>query len=48
VHDTIAAATAQSHAAMEECLRRVLEIEGWDPATLTLPEVLRGKVLRPV
>jgi hypothetical protein len=43
VHETIAEATARAHAVMEECLARVLEIEGWDPVTLTLPEALRGK-----
>ena len=41
VHETIAAATERAHAEMEECLARVLEIEGWDPQTLTLPEGLR-------
>jgi hypothetical protein len=46
VHDTIAAATEQAHALMEDCLARVLAIEGWDPQTLTLPEQLRHKVRR--
>ena len=43
VHQAIAAATEQSHALMEACLARVLEIEGWDPATLTMPPQLRDK-----
>ena len=46
VHDTIAAATEQSHALMEQCLSRVLEIEGWDPRTLSIPDALRQKASR--
>lgn len=45
VHQTIAEATLQAHALMEECLDRVLEIEGWDRATLTMPEGMRRKRL---
>lgn len=48
VHETIAAATEKAHALMEECLARVLEIEGWDPETLTLPEKLRRKAPRAI
>lgn len=40
-HQTIAAATAQAHAALETCLEQVLAIEGWDRQTLTMPEGLR-------
>ncbi|QJW84015.1 hypothetical protein HK414_08995 [Ramlibacter terrae] len=47
VHEAIAAATEQAHATMEACLAQVLEIEGWDPQTLTLPAALRKKP-RPV
>lgn len=43
VHDTIAAATEQAHAMMESCLAQVLEIEGWDPQTLAIPDALRRK-----
>lgn len=46
VHETIAAATEQAHVLMEQCLIRVLEIEGWDPSTLTMPESLRKKVAK--
>lgn len=46
VHEAIAAAAAQSHELMEQCLTRVLEIEGWDPATLSLPESLRKKTVK--
>ena len=43
VHQTIAAATEQSHKAMEDCLRKVLEIEGWDQSTFTMPQALKKK-----
>ncbi|MCY7318267.1 MAG: hypothetical protein LH617_06010 [Ramlibacter sp.] len=43
VHRAIADATEQSHAAMEDCLTRVLEIEGWDPVTLAIPDAIRDK-----
>jgi hypothetical protein len=43
VHRAIADVAEKSHALMEECLTRVLEIEGWDPATLVLPEQLKAK-----
>lgn len=43
VHDTIAEATACSHALMEQCLTEILALEGWDMATLTMPESLRRK-----
>ncbi|MBC7435132.1 MAG: hypothetical protein H7332_03580 [Bdellovibrionales bacterium] len=43
VHDAIAAAAEQSHELMENCLRKVLEIEGWDTATFTMPESMKKK-----
>ncbi|GAC1599575.1 MAG: hypothetical protein NVS3B2_00890 [Ramlibacter sp.] len=43
VHQAIADATEQSHALMEQCLTRVLALEGWDPVTLAMPEALRDK-----
>lgn len=43
VHGAIAAAAEQSHALMEACLARVLEIEGWDLATLAMPEAVRAR-----
>lgn len=42
VHDTIAAATRRAHAELEECLDRILTIEGWDRATLKMPPGLRA------
>ena len=43
VHQTIAAATAAAYALMEDCLDQVLALEGWDRATLKMPEGLRRK-----
>jgi hypothetical protein len=48
VHERIALATDRAHAEMEECLARVLEIEGWDLATLAMPENLKKKVAKPL
>ena len=42
-HREIARAAVEAHALMENCLSRVLEIEGWDMATLRMPEGLRRK-----
>ena len=44
VHDTIAEATSRAHETMEQCLEQILVIEGWDAATLTMPESLRKKI----
>jgi hypothetical protein len=46
VHEAIAAAAEASHEGMEQCLTRVLEIEGWDPVTLILPASLRKKTAK--
>lgn len=43
VHSTIALATEKSHELLEDCLARILEIEGWDIATLNMPETLKKK-----
>ena len=43
VHRTIAEATVRAHALMEDCMERVLAIEGWDRSTLKMPEGLRRK-----
>jgi hypothetical protein len=43
VHQTIAAATVQAYAVMEDCLDRVLTQEGWDKTTLQMPDGLRRK-----
>jgi hypothetical protein len=41
VHERIADSTRRAHAEMEQCLSDVLGMEGWDRATLTMPEGLR-------
>ncbi len=41
VHERIAEATLAAHRIMEDCLREVLIIEGWDPETLEMPQNLR-------
>ena len=46
VHQAIADAAELSHAHMEQCLTRVLEIEGWDVATLTMPPPIKAKQLK--
>ena len=46
VHQTIAIATEKSHELMEECLKKILEIEGWDQTTFTMPQALRKKPAR--
>lgn len=48
VHAAIAKATEQSHELMENCLRDILELEGWDLATLTMPVSLRKKPAKAV
>lgn len=46
VHNTIAHATEKAHELMEDCLARILEIEGWDLATLNMPETLKKKAAK--
>ena len=43
VHQVIANAATKAHALMENCLTRVLEMEGWDRQTLKMPEGLRKR-----
>ena len=46
MHESIASGTAISHAALEACLQEILELEGWDPILLNLPDSLKGKPIR--
>ena len=46
MHASIAAGAAISHAALEACLQEILELEGWDPVLLNLPDSLKGKPIR--
>lgn len=48
VHKTIAAATERAHEQMEECLKKILVIEGWDQSTLVMPEGLKKKPGKPL
>lgn len=41
VHQRIADATQQAHRIMEDCLKDVLDLEGWDLQTLEMPAGLR-------
>ena len=41
VHARIAEATRAAHAELERCLDQVLDMEGWDKTTLTMPAGLR-------
>ncbi|OIQ00745.1 MAG: hypothetical protein AUK35_02565 [Zetaproteobacteria bacterium CG2_30_46_52] len=46
VHQRIADDVAKAHAIMEDCLHAILELEGWDMQTLTMPEDLKKLVLK--
>ena len=41
VHKTIAAAAEASHVIMEECLKQILDIEGWNQENFAMPESLK-------
>lgn len=41
-HRLISTAAEAAHAIMETCLQKVIAIEGWDAATLNMPEALRA------
>jgi len=41
VHERIAEATLAAHQIMEDCLQDVLNLEGWNPVTLEMPEGMR-------
>ena len=43
VHKTIAQATEKAHELMEDCLNKILEIEGWNKESLVMPELLKRK-----
>lgn len=42
VHQRISEAAMAAHQIMEDCLQDVLDLEGWDPVTLQMPEGLRA------
>jgi hypothetical protein len=41
VHTRIAESTRKAHTEMEQCLSEVLQMEGWNPHTLSMPAGLR-------
>ena len=41
VHQSIAKASLQALQIMEDCLDELLDLEGWDRTTMTMPEGLR-------
>lgn len=41
VHRRIADTTKQAHQLMEQCLDEILDLEGWDKTTMTMPEGIR-------
>jgi len=45
VHQRISDDVRQVHATMETCLTAVLEMEGWDMTTLTMPDNLKKKMV---
>ncbi len=46
VHQAIAESTAIAHTELEACMERVLQLEGWDRATLQMPESLRNRQMK--
>jgi hypothetical protein len=46
VHTAIARSTALSHSILQDCLEEVIVLEGWDRATLEMPEGLRRRQLQ--
>lgn len=46
MHESIALGATTAHAALEVCLQDILELEGWDPILLNLPDSLKGKPVR--
>lgn len=43
VHNAIAESAAIAHQQLEDCMERVLDMEKWDRATLTMPSGLRRR-----
>jgi len=41
VHQRIAEASIKAHQTLEDCLNEILDLEGWDRSTLTMPAGLR-------
>lgn len=48
VHELISQSTIQSHAIMQDCMEKIIEMEGWDRATLEMPAGLRKRQLKEI
>lgn len=48
VHGAIAQHVELAHAALEDCLDKVVELEKWDRETLTMPNCLRTRQMREI
>ena len=48
VHAEIAKSTIEAHSIMQDCLGKIMELEGWDRATLEMPMGLRQRQLREI
>lgn len=46
VHEAIAEALIKTHVDLENCLEKVLQLEGWDMKTYQMPEELQKKILK--
>ena len=46
VHKAIAAAAEASHEIMEECLKQILDMEGWNQANFVMPESLKQNTFK--
>jgi len=46
VHQRISDDVRQAHATMETCLTAVLEMEGWDMETMTMPDDLKKQMVQ--
>ena len=48
VHAEIAKSTVEAHSIMQDCLDKIIALEGWDRATLEMPVGLRQRQLREI
>lgn len=46
VHGEIEKAATQAHTLLQDCLLKIIELEGWDRQTLEMPEGLRQQQLQ--
>jgi hypothetical protein len=46
VHQAIAETAVLTHAQLEDCMEKILDLEKWDRATLQMPANLRAKQLK--